>query len=96
MSPHTIVLLIVSAFVIVPGTVMVVRSFLKNRAEELAPFRDYFGAEYERDLLRQSSWSDEENLYGVRTRFAFNIRDHASTERYPRGSSITRQNRNRD
>jgi hypothetical protein len=96
MSHFTIVLLIVSAFVLILGTVMAVRSFLENRAEEMAPFRNYFGPEYDRDLLRQSAWCDDENLYGLRFRFVFNIRDKGAVEPYPRGTSTPRRNRKRD
>ena len=97
MSHLTIVLLIVGAFVLILGTVMAVRVYLENRVEEMAPFRHYFGPEYDRDLLRQSSWCDDENLYDRQTRFnAFNVRDLGATERYSRGSGTTWRNRDRD
>lgn len=94
--PHIeIVLLIVGAFVLIPGTVMAVRAYLKNRGEEMAPFRNYFGPEYDRDLLRQSSWCDNENPFDRQTRLnASNVREQDATERYSSGSGPTWQNRN--
>jgi hypothetical protein len=87
----------VGAFALVLGTVMAVRAYLENRHEEMAPFRNYFGSEYDRDLLRQSSWCGDENLYDRRTRFdAFNVRDRGVTERYSSGSGTTWRNRDRD
>jgi len=97
MSHLAIVLLIVGAFALILGTVMAVRAYLENRGEEMAPFRNYFGPEYDRDLLRQSSWCDDGNLYDRRTRMnAFNTRERGATERYSTGSGTTWRNRNRD
>jgi hypothetical protein len=97
MSHLTIVLLIAGAFAFILGTVKAVSAYLENRSEETAPFRNYFGPEYDRDLLRQSSWSDDENLYDRRTRSdAFNTRDRGATERYSSGSGTTSRNSDRD
>ena len=97
MSHLTLVLLIVGAFVLILGTVMAVRAYLENRGEEMAPFRNYFGPEYDRDLLRQSSWCDNESPYDRRTRFnAFKVRDRGATERYSSGSGTNWRNRDRD
>ena len=97
MSHLTIVLLIVGAFVLILGTVKAVRAYRVNRCEEMARFRHYFGPEYERDLLRQSSWCDDENLYDRRTRFdAANVRDLGATESYSTGSGTTWRNRHRN
>ncbi|MGD0480147.1 MAG: hypothetical protein ABSA42_08250 [Terracidiphilus sp.] len=97
MSHLAIVLLIVGAFVFILGTVKAVRAYLENRGEEMAPFRNYFGPEYDRDLLRQSSWSDDENLNDRRTRVdAFNDRDRGATERHSIGSGTAWRNRDRD
>ena len=94
MSHLTIVLLIAGAFVLILGMITAVRAHLKNRAEKLAPFRHYFGPEYYRDLLRQSSWCDDENLYDRQTRYnAFNVRNPGADERYSRSSGTTRRNR---
>ena len=97
MSHLTLVLLIVGAFALILGTVMAVRAYLENRGEEMAPFRNYFGPEYERGLLRQSSWCDNESPYDRRSRFnAFNVRDRGATERYSSGRGTTWRNRDRD
>ena len=97
MSHLAFVLLIVGAFALILGTVVAVRAYLENRGEEMAPFRNYFGPEYDRDMLRQSSWCDDENLNDRRTRIdAFNIRDRAAIERYSNGSGATWSNRERD
>ncbi|MGD0346842.1 MAG: hypothetical protein ABSA85_08800 [Terracidiphilus sp.] len=97
MSQLTIVLSIMGVFVLILGTAKAVRAYLENRAEEMAPFRHYFGLAYERDLLRQSSLCDDENLFDRRARiYAINVRDRGATERYSRGSGTTRRDRNRD
>ena len=97
LSHLTIAMLLVGAFVLIFGTGVAARAYLKNRAEEIAPFRHYFGPEYDRDLLRQSSWCDGENLSDRRTRFeAFNVGHWDATERYSRGSGTIRRNRDRD
>jgi hypothetical protein len=97
MSHLAIVLLIVGAFALILGTVKAIRAYLENRGEEMAPFRHYFGPEYDRDLLRQSSWCDNESIYDRRTRFdAFNVRDRDATERYSSGRGTTWRNRDRD
>jgi hypothetical protein len=97
MSQLTLVLMIVGAFVLVLGIVIDVRAHLENRAEELAPFRNYFGAEYDRDLLRQSSWSDGESSSDRRTRAdAFNVSDCGATDRYSTSGGSVRRNRDRD
>ncbi len=97
MSHPAIVLLVVGAVVFMLGTVKVVRAYLENRGEEMAPFRNYFGPEYDRDLLRQSSWCDDENPNDRRIRVdAFNDPDRGGTERYSNGRRTTWRNRDRD
>jgi hypothetical protein len=97
MSHLTIALLLVGALVVMFGTVMAVRMYLKNRVEEIAPFRHYFGPEYDRDLLRQSSWCDDQNLCDRQTGFnAFSVRNPGTDERYSRDSSTTRRDGDRD
>jgi hypothetical protein len=91
-----IALLLVEALVFAFVTVMAVRAYIRHRAEEVAPFRDYFGPGYRRDLLRQSSWSDDENLYVLRTRYAVNIPDRGATRLDPRNTSSTLRTRRRD
>jgi hypothetical protein len=53
-------LLLVGAFVLLFGMLRGARTFLKNRREEAAPFRNYFSTEYDRDLLRYSALSEDE------------------------------------
>jgi hypothetical protein len=97
MSHFTIALLIVGAFALVLGAVKAARAYLKNRSEEMAPFRHYFGSEYDRDLLRQSSWCDDESSSELRTRFdAINVRDRGAAERYSSGRDTTRRKRDLD
>jgi hypothetical protein len=97
MSHLAIVLLTVGAFVLILGTIRAVRAYLENRSEEMAPFRNYFGAEYDRDLFRQCSWCGDDNLYDRRTRVdALNVRDRSAIERYSGGSGTTWRNRDRD
>jgi hypothetical protein len=92
-----IVLVIVGAFALILGTVLAVKAYLENRGEEMAPFRNYFGPEYDRDLLRQSSWCDNENPYDRQTHSnAFHVRDRGATGRHSSGSGSTWRNRDRD
>ncbi len=97
MSHPTIFLLMVGASAFILGTVKAVSAYLENRGEEIAPFRNYFGPEYDRDLLRQSSWCDDDSLFDRRIRIdAFNNADREATERYSIGSGATWSNRDRD
>lgn len=62
---------LVSAFVLIIGVVPTVRAFLEHRREKAAPFRNYFGAEYDRELCPHSSYSEtEEWLADCHARFA--------------------------
>ena len=94
MSHLTIVLLIAGAFAFILGTMKAVSAYLENRGEEIAPFRNYFGPEYDRDLLRQSSWCDNDNPSDRLTRSdAFNTSDRQASERHPIGSGTIWRNR---
>jgi hypothetical protein len=53
-------LLLVGAFVFIIAMVRVAKTLLRNRRENAAPFRNYFSTEYDRDLLRCSSLSEDE------------------------------------
>ena len=53
-------LLLVGAFVFVIAMVQCARILLRNHREEAAPFRNYFSIEYDRDLLRCSPMSEDE------------------------------------
>jgi hypothetical protein len=96
MSHLTIALLVVGAPVLILGAVKAIKTSFENRCDESAPFRNYFGPEYDRDLLRQSSWSDDENHHGLRTRLAVNIREGGVTERYSSGGGTTWRKRDQD
>jgi len=61
----TIAMLLVGALVLVLGAVLVVEAFIENRREEPASFQDYFRPGYDRDLLRQSDWSEIENWQAI-------------------------------
>jgi hypothetical protein len=52
--------LLVGAFVLVIGAVYAAKVLLRIRKEETAPFRNYFSTEYDRDLLRYSAMSEDE------------------------------------
>ena len=89
--------LIIGAFVLILGVFIAVKTFLDNRRKEKAPFRNYFGPEYDRDLLRQSSWCDEGETYDGRTRFeGFNVRHPGAIVRYSRDNGTTQRNCDRD
>lgn len=97
MPQLTLVLMLVGALVVVLGLFMDINAHLKNRSKKMAPFRSYFGADYDRDLLRQASWSDGQSSSDPRTRFdATNVRDSDATERYAEGSGAIRRNRDLD
>jgi hypothetical protein len=93
----TNILLTIGAFAFIFGVATVARAYREKRREEAAPFRDYFGPEYDRDLFRQSSWCDHENPYDRQTLLdAFNLRDRGATTWYSRGRGTTLRNRDRD
>ncbi len=73
----TNILLLVGIFVLIFGIAMVVRALFKFRRKRSVPFRDYFGPEYNRDLLRHSALSETEDWrVDRRSRFApFRLRD---------------------
>ncbi len=56
---------------------LAVRAFLCGLRGKAAPFRDYFGPEYDRDLLRHSAFSETEDWGAGRSvRFTpFRFRD---------------------
>ena len=57
----TTVLFLAGAFVLILCVGLAVRAFLGNRRAKWTPFRDYFGPEYDRDLLQQSAFSETED-----------------------------------
>jgi hypothetical protein len=90
-------LLLVSAIILIPGIVMAFRAHLQNRRENAAPFRDYFGPQYDRELLRHSELSESEDWQAdPHSRFApFRLRD-PDTMRFTRVSGTTQRNCERD
>lgn len=91
-------LLLVGAMILIPGIVMAFRAHLQNRGENTAPFRDYFGPQYDRDLLRLSAFSETEDWQSdPHSRFAsFRLRDLDATRRFTRVSGTAQRNRERD
>jgi hypothetical protein len=79
----TTVLFLAGAFVLILCVGLAVRAFLGNRRAKWTPFRDYFGPEYDRDLLQQSAFSETEDWLADRqARFApFRRRDPEESER---------------
>jgi hypothetical protein len=53
-------LFLVGAFVFAIALVHAAKVLLRNRREKAAPFRNYFTAEYDRELLRYSALSEDE------------------------------------
>ena len=89
------VILFVGAFVLFLGVGLAVRAFLANLRERSAPFRDYFGPEYERDLLQQSAFSETQNWQeDGDSRFApFRLRDQETNQLRTRVSVSVRWDR---
>jgi hypothetical protein len=73
----------VAAVFLILGVGLAVRAYLRNRREKVAPFRDYFGPEYDHDLLQQSAFSEAEDWRAdPQTRFApFRLRDPETSRR---------------
>jgi len=67
-------LLLVGAMVFISGIVMAVRAHLENRRGKAEPCQDYFGPQYDRDLLQLSAFSETEDLpAGLTTAFRLAI-----------------------
>lgn len=70
-------ILLASALALLIGLIPTIRTSLRKRNKAAAGFRDYFGPEYDRDLLRQSTLSeteewqadDDSRLPSFRTRY---------------------------
>jgi hypothetical protein len=76
-------LLLVGAFVLIIGMVYGARTLLQNRRNAAAPFRNYFSTEYDRDLLRYSALSeDEEWLADCRPRSSSSLPRDSSGREY--------------
>jgi hypothetical protein len=53
--------LLVGILALLLAAVLVVRAILADRKEKSAPFRNYFGSGYQRELLRHSDLSESED-----------------------------------
>jgi hypothetical protein len=75
--------LFVGAFIIIVCIVLALRALLQHRRKLAAPFRDYFGPEYDRDLLQQSEFSESEDWRADRhpSFTPFRLRDPRANER---------------
>jgi len=85
--PHiTYGLLLFGAFVLIFGIAIAVDALVDKDRKEEPPFRNYFGAEYDRDMLQHSSASESEAWQAdLDSRFTpFRLRDRRTGER--RGS----------
>jgi hypothetical protein len=91
----TIAMLLIGAIVLLLGVVLAVRAFIEKRNGEMAPFRDYFGPEYDRDLRRQSAFSDSEDWRAdYQSRFTpFRLRDPEANNQETRVSGATQWDR---
>jgi len=58
MTTLTEALLLAIALAFVVGVVPAIRWLLRDHKGNASPFRDYFGSEYDRDLLQQSALSE--------------------------------------
>jgi hypothetical protein len=75
--------------------VFAVRAILRNRRQNADSFSDFSGPDYNRDLLRQSSWSETEDWLADRySSFApLRRRDRSLAEQKRKVSAQTRRNR---
>jgi hypothetical protein len=71
------------AFILIVCIVLALRALLRHLRDQAAPFRDYFGSEYDRDLLEHSALSESEEWRAdCKPRFTpFRLRDPGAGER---------------
>jgi len=83
MIDFTDAILLASALALVLGVIPVIGRSLGDRNGNAAPFRNYFGPDYDRDLLRQSALSETEEWQAdLHSRLpSFSLRDLESRER---------------
>jgi len=76
-------LLLTGAMILIVCIVLALRAIHKLHKEHTAPFRDYFGPEYDRDLLEHSALSETEEWRAYcRPSFTpFRLRDHRANGR---------------
>jgi hypothetical protein len=87
--------LLVGVLALLLVVVLAVRAILGDRKEKSAPFRNYFGTGYQRELLRHSELSENEDWRADRqSRFTpFRFREPGVDERRIKISSANRWNR---
>jgi hypothetical protein len=90
----TLAMLFVGGFALILGIVFAFAAILENRRQNAAPFRNYFGSEYDRSLLRDDSFSEGEYIVSrPQTRFEdFDDRYLGPTD-WPRVSDTTQPKR---
>lgn len=83
MAQFTNGMVLVGAFILILGMVSSIRALLGHRREKEAPFRNYFGPEFDRELCRNRSYSEtEEWLADCHARFApFRHREPGANKR---------------
>ena len=92
------VMFFAGAIILFVGVGLAVKAFFANLRERSAPFRDYFGPEYERDLLRQSFFSETQDWRADSdARFTpFRLREQGTSERRTRVGGSVRRDRDSD
>jgi hypothetical protein len=75
--------LFVGVIILIVCIVLALRALLRHLREQAAPFRDYFGSDYDRDLLQHSALSEsEEWRTDCHPRFTpFRLREPGADER---------------
>ena len=83
MDQLTKALLITGAIILIVCVVLALRAIQRLHRQQAAPFRDYFGPEYDRDLLRQSELSESQDWRADRhpSFTPFRLRDPRADER---------------
>ena len=87
--------LLVGVLAVLLAVILVARAIVGDRKEKSAPFRNYFGTGYQRELLRHSDLSESDDWRADRqSRFMpFRSRDTGVDERRIKVSSATRSDR---
>lgn len=75
--------LLVGAFILIVCVILALRAILRHHRGETAPFRGYFGPEYDRDLLEHSALSESDEWRAdCRSRFTlFRLRNPEASDR---------------
>jgi hypothetical protein len=90
--------LLLTVLALALAVILVARSILGDRKEKSAPFRNYFGPGYQRELLRHSELSESEDWQADReSRFTpFRLRSLAVDEQRIKISSSNPSDREED